>query len=236
MNSFSVDTDELVKFTNRLERLNTKAMPNAVRNTLNSLAFDMKKKTIQISALSNFEKRQPNFFRVFSRVEMARGNDIRLMQSEVGFRDPGGSNYAVKDLEQQESGGKIGHKAFIPLDQSRVGKSNKKVVQKRFRVGTIKNVVHTNGAKGVNRGQRFIKSAIHAGIGGHVLTERGILYRVESLTPGRRKMIPIYSVKGGRSVTVKATHFMQEATNMTTKRTGLFFKYNAKREFDRVLG
>lgn len=236
MTTFSIDTDALVKFTNRLERLNNKAMPNTVRNTLNSLAFDVKKRTIIISSLSNFEKRQPNFFKVFSRVEMAKGNDIRLMQSEVGMIDPGGSNYAVKELEKQEFGGRIDHKSFIPLDQARVGKSYKKNVQKKFRVGSIKNIVHTKNAKGVNAGQKFIKSAVHAGVGGHVLSGRGILYRVESLASGRRKMIPIYSVRGGRSVTVKATHFMQEAVDMTVPRIDRFFKYNAKREFDRVLG
>lgn len=224
-----------MKFTNRLERLNDKAMPNAVRNTLNSLAFDVKKRTIQISASSNFEKRQPNFFKYFSRVEMAKGNDIRLMQAEVGMRDPGGNNYAVKELEQQEFGGKIEHKTFIPMDTARTGKNNKKLVQKKFRLGSIKNIVSTKNAKGVNQGQKFIKSAYHAGVGGHILTGRGILYRVDSLVSGRRKMTPIYSVRGGRSVSVKATHFMQEAVNLTTPRADRFYKYNAKREFDRVL-
>ena len=46
----NVNTDAVVALTNKLEKLHRSAFPVAVRSTLNSAAFDMKKDTILKSA------------------------------------------------------------------------------------------------------------------------------------------------------------------------------------------
>ncbi len=237
MLQLNVDTDKVIKFTNQLEKLNKTAFPNAVRNTLNSAAFDVKKVTLQKSADRNFEKRQPNFFKANSRVEVAKGMNIESMEAIVGMRDLTGNNYAVKDLEQQERGGTIDGKSFIPMDPSRTGKSSKKLVQKRNRISGIKNIVSASKGKAKSAGGRLIESAAKAGIGGHVLSEKGILFRVDSLKRNRKgmiKMTPLYSYKSGRSVKVQPTHFMQEAANESGAKLERFYMVNANREFKKV--
>jgi hypothetical protein len=87
---------------------------------LNKAAFDVKQNTMLKSAEASFVKRQPNFFKANSRVEMASGWDLDKMQATVGFNSSGlkggSNNHAVEDLEQQERGGTIKSRSFIPTD------------------------------------------------------------------------------------------------------------------------
>src|SRR5687767_16018423 len=81
----NINSDAVVKHTNTLEKMHRSAMPLAIRNTLNSVAFDVKKNTMPASAEREFVTRAPNFFKANSRVEMARGWNVDSMQSVVGF-------------------------------------------------------------------------------------------------------------------------------------------------------
>jgi len=236
MFELNVDTNEVIKFTNSLEKLNRSAFPNAVRNALNSAAFDVKKRTLQISADRNFTKRQPNFFKANSRVFMATGFDIERMEAIIGMIDLGGTNYAVDDLEQQEFGGKIGGKSFIPLDPSRTGKSYSRLVQKKNRLSGIRNVISTRNSSGSNSRQRFIKAAAFAKVNSYILSDRGILFRKnsEKRIRGRFDLTALYSYKSNRSITVKATHFMKEAAEQSGQRLPKFYMVAANREFKKV--
>lgn len=228
----NVDTNAVIKFTNKLEKLNKSAFPNAVRGALNSAAFDVKSRTLQKSTDKNFEKRQANFFKANSRVEMAKGNIVSEMVATVGMRDLSGTNYAVKDLEQQESGGVIGGKSFIPMDTARTGKSNKRLVQKKNRLRGIKNVVSAK-----KNSKPIVVAAVKVGVGGHVISNKNILFRVDSLArnrAGRIKLTPIYSYKRNRTVKVKATHFMREAAEESGSRIEKFYMIQANREFKKV--
>lgn len=227
----NVNSEAVVKFTNQLERINRSAFPVAVREALNSAAFDVKKFQLPISAERNFVKRQPNFFKANSRVEMAKGWSLSEMVAKVGMIDLGGSNYAVDDLEQQEHGGKIDAKSFIPLDSARNSNSAKKIVAPRNRLSKIKNIVRAAKTEGVSEAQRFIKSVISAGSGGFILSERGVLWKIDSMN----KKTPLYSFKKGRSVNVKPTHFMQEATEASAKKIDEFYILAAEKQFERQL-
>jgi len=239
---FNVNTDAVVSLTNKLEKLHKSAFPVAVRGTLNSAAFDVKQKSMPAFAFVSFEQRQKNFFKANSKVEMARGFDVKSMESVVGFKSLGGSNDSVDELEQQERGGVIKSRSFIAIDTGRVSKSHARIVQKKNRISTMPNVVDARKAKGKNKRQKFVKSVIHAGVGGLVLSEhkgKEILWRVNSLnrdSNGKFKLTALYSFKKGRSVNVKATHFMRKASLNSAKLLDDFYIVEAKKQIKRLTG
>ncbi|MCE3278026.1 MAG: hypothetical protein K0S44_217 [Bacteroidetes bacterium] len=237
----NINTDAAVQYTVKLEKLHKSALPNAIRNTLNSAAFDVKKSTMPQSADTVFEKRQPNFFKANSRVDMAKGWDMNSMKSTVGFVEgglKGGNNYAVKDLEEQEGGGSIGHKTFIPLRFARQGNKSNKPVRANARLSEIKNITHARDAKGKNKMERFVKSAIHAGKGGHVLSN-GILWKINSikrLKSGNTvtNKTPLYTVLKNRSVNVSGTKFMMKASLKSAEKLEYYYRMAAQKEILRL--
>lgn len=233
----NVNTDAVVAFTNKLEKLHRSAFPVAVRSALNAAAFDMKKNEILKSADDTFTVRKSNFFKANSRVEMATGFDVDNMKSAVGFT---GKDQAIDDLEQQESGGKIKSRSFIPMKPARTENSNKKLVRPNARLKNIK-IVDASKASGANDKQKFVKSVFHAGVGGVVLSEfngRSFLWKVNSLKrtkDGSFKLTPLYSFEKGRQVSVKATHFMAKATKKTTPKIEKFYIDAAEKQFKKAL-
>lgn len=214
------------------------ALPNAIRNTLNKAAFDVKQRTMPKTAAENFEKRQPNFFKANSRVQMAKGFDINSMQSAVGFTGTnlkGQNNFAVKDLEQQEYGGSIQKKAFIPMQTARSG-GNSRPVRPSNRLSVITNIVNSNTTPGKNKKQQFLNAVKKAGPGGYVIGNKTkkVLWRVESIKKGKIKMKPLYSYEQNRSVSVKGTGFMRSASMQSGKRIEDFYIAEAKRQIERL--
>lgn len=237
---FNVNTDAVVVHTNKLERLSKSAFPNAVRGTLNSLAFDVREKTMPEVVGQTFESRRKDFFNASSRVEMARGFAVDSMESKVGFIPFKGTNEAVQDLEQQEHGGKIGGRSFIAMDKARISRSGKRSVSAGNRLKKIKkrNVVHVSKVRGRNESMRILHSVAKAGRGGFILTD-GVLFKVKSFSRAkgrvRFKLDAIYSYKKNRSISVKATHFMEKATKKTMKKADKLFIKQAEREFNKAL-
>lgn len=244
----NINTDAAVVFTNKLEQMHRSALPSAVRGALNKTAFNLKTETMPRNANAVFENRQPNFFKANSKVEPAKGFDLKSMQATVGFIEAGlkgGNNFSVKDLEQQEHGGAIDKKSFIPMKPARVGATDAKPVRPGNRLSGIRKIVNARNAKGVNAGQRFVKSAIHAGKGGYVLSEyKGmeILWRVNSLnriSNGFRnsfKLTPMYSFKEGRAVSVKGTGFMKKSSLESEKQMEKFYIEEAQRQIKKLGG
>lgn len=234
MIEFNVDTDAVVEFTNKLEKLNNSAFPIAVRGTLNGLAFDIKKNTMPKSS-KRFVSRRKNFFKATSRVEMAKGLNVNSMESKVGFLS---KNLADQDLEQQEHGGKIKHRSFVPLKGSRVSKNQKRSVSKKNRIKNIRNVVNVSSQKGRNNGQKFLVSVLKAGVGGFILN-KNTLFRVKSIREKKGKNVfkleALYSYEKGRSVKVRATNFMKKATEKTIKGSDDLYIKEAERQFEKAL-
>lgn len=237
MMTLNVNANAVVKLTIKLEKLNRSAFPLAVRGTLNSAALDMKQKTIITSTDDNFTKRKPSFFKAASKVNFASGFAVNSMQSEVGFK---GDSQAVDDLEQQEKGGDIGGRAFVAMNPARVSSAYKKNIRPNARLKALK-IVDAKNAKGANDKQKFIKSVIHAGVGGAVLAnykDKKILWRVNSLNKndlGTLKLTPLYTYEKGRKVKVNKTDFMKEASEMTQKKIDEFYFASAQKQFDKVL-
>lgn len=233
----NVNTDEVVKYSNKLEKLHRSAFPIAIRGTLDNAAFDVKQKTMPVSAEKEFTIRRKNFFKANSRVIKAKGFNIRTMQAMIGFI---GNQQAVEDLEQQEEGGKIKGRAFIPLDVARGG-SNTRPVRPSNRLTRIKNVVNARKIRGKNRQQKFIKAVLTAGVGGYVIGNftPKILWKITGITKIGSKLkikkVPVYSYEKGRDVNVSATNFMKKATLKTAKKLEGFYIKQAKKQIEKAL-
>lgn len=235
----NVNTDAVVKFSLNLERLNKTSFPFAIRQTLNKAAFDVKGKSMPKVAIRNFTIRQKNFFKANSRVNLARGLKINSLRSEVGFMDRGRFNSdAIQNLKKQEFGGVIKDRSFIPTNAARSG-SSKKNVSPRNRLKRLKNVVDANNARGKNRRVKWIKSAIHAGKGGHVITNfrNRAVVKIKSIKRSKKgikiKTKNIYTFEKNRDVKVKGTGFMRKATVESTKKMERWFIDEAKKQIKR---
>lgn len=233
----NVNSDAAVKFTNTLEKMHRSALPNAVRSTLNSLAFDVKKNTMPAKAEQTFTQRVPNFFKANSRVDMAKGWAVDKMQATVGFIGgrSAGSDQAVKELEQQEYGGTIAKRSFIPLNTARGGSSSKKVAP-RNRLSRISRVINSVTMQGKSPAQQFRRAVGQAGAGGYVIgnnTNR-TLFKVESITRSGYKLKPLYSFRQNRTVRVSGTGFMRSASLQSAGMAERFYEREAKRQIERL--
>jgi hypothetical protein len=242
----NINNRAVVEHTETLAQLHRSALPLAIRATLNDAVFDVKTKTMPKKADETFERRQPNFFKANSRFDKAQGYNINSMKSTVGFVEgglKGGNNYAVRDLEQQEHGGKIGGKTFIPLDNARRGNSKRGLVKPNNRLSKIKKIINARNSQGKNVKEKFIKAAIVAGKGGYVISGKNkTLFRVDSLVTHLKsrqtklKVEPLYSFKRSRKIKTdeKYRHFFHDACLETGNKLELFYMRNAEKQINRL--
>jgi hypothetical protein len=239
----NVNTDALVSLSNKLEKLGRSGLPLAVRGTLNDAAFHVKTVSMPNSAKDNFVSRSKDFFKANSRYEKADGFNIKTMKSSVGFYENnlrGSDNYAVQDLEEQESGGTIDKKSFIPTVFARSGKSNKGLVRPNARLKQINKIINTNDSVGKNRNEKFVIAAAVAGKGGFVLRD-DILFRIDTTVKSNLrskranfKATPLYTFKKGRKVHVKSSNFMKEAALVTQKLMDDFYIKNGEKQLKKI--
>jgi hypothetical protein len=238
-----INTDAAVVFSDILEKIGKSALPNAVRETLSKTALDVKQKTMPKTAETEFTNRKKNFFKANSVVDFAKGKDINSMKAAVGFNSQkltGGNNFAVKDLEQQEHGGKIDGKSFIPLDPARIGKSYSKSVRANARISKLK-FVNARNQKGSSKEQKFTAAVFKAGVGGNVLgsTKKGenIIWKVQRLSKsGKPTLIPLYDYRKSRKISVKKTAFMEKSAEISKKKMNDIYVSEAKKQVDHYLG
>jgi hypothetical protein len=242
MVKININTDNLIKHTNRLEKLRKSALPAAIRGTLNDAVYDVKTNTLLESSKVEFINRQPNFFKANSKFEKANGFNINQMAATIGMVSTGlqspGSNYAVEDLEQQEEGGTIEKRTFIPTEEARIGKSSKRPVRANARLKQIRNLANTKKASGKNEKVQFVKTGVFVGKGGYMVS-KNILWRINSVKRLRNgntvfNKTKLYSFDQGRSVNVKPTHFMRKASLNTANKLNQFFLRQAERQINKL--
>lgn len=229
---FNINNSAAVKHTNTLEKMHRSALPLAIRGTLNTTAFDVKKNTMPQEAAKTFTQRAPNFFKSNSRVEMAKGWDVDGMKAIVGFL---GRSQAVEDLEQQEYGGKIEGRSFIAMDTARAGGHATKV-RPSNRLSRINKIVNSATMPGATLQAKFIAAARKAGRGGYVLGNlpEKTLWKIESIEGRTIKKKPLFSYEKGRDVKVKQTHFMRTASTESANKMDVVFGQQAKRQIERL--
>lgn len=250
MPTIDVNTTELIKFSKKLDKMSRRALPLAVKRTLNSVAFETKKKTLPQEARKSFpDQRSPSFYKRFSRAQMVKGNKINTMESKAGMFDDGRakSDQAVQDQTQQQLGGVIKGRTLIPMDQARVGGKHSRNVKKKNRISNLNIVLDTKDSDGATPQKRLIQTAIQAvkkfGPGSvikHKGTKREIIYRVER---GREiktrefnlKLIPLYTVQDGRTVRItKPKPFTLIAGLRAQKQANKFFRTHAKKALNQI--
>lgn len=236
------------------------ALPVVVRQTLNNAAYDLKTTTMPKEAKKTFAERKPTFFKSHSRVEAAEGWDIDKMEATTGFQPSAKDKkaHSVQDLKQQEEGGAIDDRALIASQRARTGGNWRRMVKKEMTIPNVLQKNHyAKQVKGSSPAQRYVKTAIYAGKGGLVMNEAtngkemGI-YKIRTIkriykdrkngktgkrvAKGRKPNYTvvvsdlIYSFKKGRKAHVKATHFMQHASQTTAEKMEGYYITNAKKK------
>jgi hypothetical protein len=239
----NINTDEVVSFTNKLEKMHRSALPVAIRTALSSAAFDVKTKSMPKSANKAFTNRDKNFFKAKSKVNKANGFDIKTMKASVGFVG-GEKSQAIRDLEQQEKGGTIKGRSFIPIDSARVGGSNSKKIRKQNRISDIRGFIDARKSKGAGKKQKFVRAAFAAKkqnkllLGNHEAKGGRTLSKIKSINKRGGKVnikrIALYSLKKGRVVNINPTNFMKRASHESGLKVKSFYIKEAKKQIERL--
>lgn len=137
--SININSTELVKYTKQLEDLHKSALPVAIRQTLNELAFIAKKEELPKTFQKEFINRKKTFITSHSAFNRSKNTfDIAKMSSEFGIIK--GKSGAGDRLDLQEFGGKISNREKIPQLSVRTGKNIKRKVSKKFMFSNYKNM------------------------------------------------------------------------------------------------
>jgi hypothetical protein len=237
-----VDTRGISRAAVELKNIHRAALPNAVRSTLNDLAFDVKKATL-LQALHSTDMtiRNEPFFKKYSGAVKATGWDIKSMTAEVGMIPSGNANKAVERLKQQDEGGQLRHTA-IATNDARVGKSKSGKIRKNARRANLKfwgQPIKYGDTQGLIKA--VTKSGIQSGGSGkgNVVIYGKFTYEIIGFKHiGKTKhhdkiklyLKKLYNVKPKRVVTVKAQHFTQKAANLSGPKAQVMFTKNAEKQ------
>lgn len=221
-----IDTKQIEKLELELRNMHKSALPNVVRNTLNDLAFDVKKTTLKEVTNKEFTVRSKNFFKANSGVEKASGWNVMQMESTVGMIK---KDTATANLEQQDEGGWINKRAFIPLKGARVSKNNKNKISSANKLSNS-SIVNTARFKRGSKKRRIFKGVYAVRGTKRKILHNDVLYSAKGIRETKKglkfKLTPIYSYKKNRSVTTKGTNFMQKSSLETIKKLDLLYKKN----------
>lgn len=240
----NINDDQVVKFTNNLEKLHRSDLPIAVRSTLNDMAFDVKQVELLRSAEDHFILRKPSFFKKHSGVKKAEGFDMDKMNSQVGIMPKG--SLAAENLETQEKGGIIKNRSSIYMDTARTSQNKSKTVR---RANYLQNQGLVGGAQNKRRSRKSasVASAVVAkrtnklwlyvtGVEGTYLKVRSISFSGTGMNRKvKLRLIPIASYQRNRSVNVKPRPFLEDASEAELNKVYDIFITNAARRMRKRL-
>jgi hypothetical protein len=236
----TIDTREIFKLAAKLQGLHRAAFPNAVRFTLNDLAFDVKKATL-FTALheTSMVIRSESFFKKYSGVEKATGWDVSKMQSQVGMIPSGGATKAVSRLEQQEEGGSLGDRNYVPAEQARTGSTRRGKVRR----SNYMNKLSLRGNIPYGEKQRLIRAVTGSQVSsggsgkGNVILYGTVLYEIQGFKRIRKTdtiklhLKKLYTYKPDRTIQIKPQRFMEHAALKTGPKLQEIFNKNAEYQF-----
>ena len=210
-----VNTGSAIQLTAKLEKLHKSAFPNAVRNTLNDVAFETKK-LIPKKAEGNFTIRQKNLFKRMSLVEKAQGWNVNGMVSKVGLD---GSKGSLSDgLEKQETGGNLKGRKLIAHRMGRVSNSSAKKVKSK---NQFKNIGNIGTSKRRVKGSKYFR--IDKGSKGTVFEKVG------------KRITPIYNYRSNPITKLKKQPFIEPSAKESIKQMEMLYKKNAEFQFKKHL-
>lgn len=248
----NVNSNELIEYSKKLDKLHRSAFPVTVRQTLSSQAFQTKEKELIQEYNKAFTVRSKGFSKSFSKAEPAKGFEVNRMFSTVGMQDKkrgGTSVQAGRDMDIQQAGGIIRGRSFIPTQYARTGKNWNKNVRRDYRLGVLDKKIgrasEVSRSKGRNRKQRFIRTAAYAATrGNNFMIDSRYLYLVTRGGAGRYRyklnglnlsITPLYSYRKGRSVRIRDKRkFTEKAARRVNMRSEQIFKGHAKKQFKKA--
>lgn len=234
----NVNCNAMIALTSKLERLNKTAFPAAVRSSLSDCAFEMKKVNILASAEKNMVIRNKAFFKRYTGVKRATGNNVNSMYSEVGFQDRGeqkAKKAVNKGMEANEVGGDDGDGAMYMKD-SRTSGSMRKGVRRNSRFNKSKIAKTKSNATFMQRAWTSLKDNAPV----FIKTSKGnFLVQVTSMDKNAGKtdvkMKWLMRSRSKNHAHAHATHFVREAALVTQKMIPEFYLKNAEYQFNKVL-
>lgn len=227
--AFNIDLSEIVKLTNKLEKLHRSALPIAIRSTLNDAAFDAKQIQVINTSKEQFTIRKKTFIKSHTTANKCKNTfDIRQMESSMGVIK--GKSDSGDKLKIQELGGKISNRDAIPTNEARVGRNANKLVSKKYYLQNLK----TKGKK-LNKPRDIMKAAAAAGKGG-IIRYGNTLAEIKQFRRDRGvKLKKIYALGNGRSVQIKKAPFISNAGHLSSKKINRFYRRNALRRIKKEL-
>jgi len=222
------DFKEVKKLEDFLDKFNRTGVKYATRNTLNTLAFDVRKQA-QGFIQDNFINR--NKWTVNSvQVNMAKGFNIDNMQSEVGSTQ----GY----MELQEVGGRAkpetGKRLPIPTQAARIANQKNRLVS---RANALKNIVLRDKRKLAfiaNKRQRAIGIIENAKRNNykHFYLDLGNVKGIFTLKNDKLRMI--YSLQY-LFRKIPATHWLSKSSDKVANNAIDIYNMQLKKQIDRII-
>jgi hypothetical protein len=159
--SIDINSKELVAYTNKLEKLHKSALPVAVRQTLNDLAFDLKTNSLPQKFQSQFKNhRRKNVIKSHSGVQKSKNTfDISQMESEAGLNGGKKNDKLGERLEENIMSKSITDRA-TPIEGARISQKKANKVSGPLSYGKLKSIKRGGfrkvGGKRIIRGRDSI--------------------------------------------------------------------------------
>ena len=235
MIKISVNTDDVVGYTRKLERMGKTQFPRVVGATLNALAFEAKKEIPKTFTRKGFTERNKRFAKFFSRSQNVKTFDVKKMRSHVGFVDLNNSD-ASESMAKHETGGKITNK-LVTSNFARVSKNKNKGKQAKNKLknlgkipkkGSIRYVKKGNNKRFFSVGKKLAsKKAIMV-----LETKKGVaVLRVESYSKKRKRKLRTSLLYWERKedTTVKGRHTVSDSAVIAGRKSDRIFIKKANR-------
>lgn len=227
-----VTVEDARAFEARLANIRDRAIPHAVRDALNELAFVARAEWVDIIG-ARFTLRN-RFTERSLRVTKARGTDMGSMQAVVGST----ADY-MRDQEQGARKGKRGkHGLAIPTPaaagQSPKASKRTRVIRRGYYLGAMRVVDRVQGSQRAKNAAAIAMAKRTGGIA-YLETENNKgLYRIMG-TKKRPKPRMIYSLNES-SVTIEPTRTLSAAMLEANARAPAITIAAMQRQIDRALG
>lgn len=243
----NVDSSAMSVYTQQMRKINRTALPVAIRNTLNDVAFYDKKTAFLESAQRNFpQTKNKTFFKKFTRVQKATGYNINQMYSVIGMTDLGdrSARNAVENMNKQERGG-IVNDGFAYLKAARGNKENGRVRRANYydKSKVISGRSKAVRNKGTNK-SKFVARAFKAKKENKPMflnsMKGNFLVSVKTIKRDGRIGVKLdfRLLMKDRETTpakLKATNFAEEAGLSSQKKINDIFVAQAEKQFKRAL-
>ena len=238
-----VDVRDILKVSKRLRNAHRSTFPVAVRSTLNDMAYDVNTNHLLpvLKAKSGMTIRNESFFKKYSGFQKATGFDIGSMYSQVGMIPSGNASKAVNRLDEQDVGGTLGDRNYVPNENVRHGKTRSGRVRKSGFLQRQKLVGRVAFGDTQDLIRTVVKTNIHSGGKGKgtVILYGNSLYEIVGFKRLRAEnriklhLTKLYSYEKNRKVTVKPHRFMEKSAILAGVKIQSLFNTNLEKQFKR---